>query len=118
MITPDALWTEALRQLDQAETEAARRVAIATLYYAIYHSAGSSLGLDTSASDSNHERLHGLLAGSREANHRRAAQRYRNLRTLRVRSHYYLHAEVSEGHVELALSHARAVRALLRFEPA
>ncbi|MCY1011768.1 hypothetical protein OV079_40695 [Nannocystis pusilla] len=120
MITPDELWSEALRQCGEASTtsatEAARRLAIAALYYATYHAAGRVVAVDTTASNSNHERLFAALRDSREVAVQRAALRYRSLKALRVRSHYYLREHVGSQDLGQAQHHARAVRTLLRLD--
>ena len=122
MITPEELWDEALLHCERAQaaesTEAARRLAIAALYYATYHFTGRVVGVDTSANDSNHERLLQALKHSREVHVRRAAQRYDGLKLLRVKSHYHLRLQIGAQELLVARNHARAVRALLRREPA
>ncbi|PCC70401.1 hypothetical protein SAMN02745121_07931 [Nannocystis exedens] len=122
MITPEELWAEALLHCERAQTieatEAARRLAIAAFYYATYHFTGRAVSLDTSASDSNHERLLQLLKHSREVHMRRAAQRYDGLKLLRVKSHYHLRLQIGAQELLVARNHARAVRALVRLEPA
>jgi hypothetical protein len=49
VITPEELWDEALLHCERAQaaesTEAARRLAIAALYYATYHFTGRAVGL-------------------------------------------------------------------------
>ncbi|WP_434421777.1 hypothetical protein [Nannocystis pusilla] len=119
MITPEELWDEALLHCERAQaaesTEAARRLAIAALDDATYHFTGRAVGLDTSANDSNQERLLQVLKYSREV--RRAAQRYDGLKLLRVKSHYHLRLQIGTQELVVARNHARAVRALLRIGP-
>lgn len=120
MITPEELWSEALRQCGEASTtatsEAARRLAIAALYYATYHAAGTVVAVDTAASNSNHERLLVAMKESRDVHVRRAALRYQNLKALRVRSHYYLRDHIGRQDLVQARHNAEAVRSLLRLD--
>lgn len=111
MIQPNDLWIEALNQHTAAldQSEAARRFAVAALYYAIFHVAGRSLSFDTGASNSNHEAFFQLL----KAQNRKAAERFQNLRVLRVRAHYSLGRTVTRQDLQLAFSNANAVRKLM-----
>lgn len=109
MITPYQLLQEALLQAQSAVTEPACRIAIAALYYAVYHAAGVAIGLETNQGNSNHAEL------SYRIKHKNAkiGARFEALKTLRVRAHYDLEKTLSTQDVVLARNHALALWEML-----
>lgn len=114
MITGQDLWTHAVEQSRGAVSEIAQRQAIAALYYALYHTVGETIGVNTSHGDGNHARV----ARALKEVHGRAAARYDNVRALRVRAQYFLDHNVGATDLRLAHQGAHAVREMLRISPA